>query len=112
VISTGSPDTTRSDDLIPMVGKNRLEARCCPGHPWAHTVGSRTGGAEVKVAERSGKWVEMDTSPEREGEIAIRVPNTIWAGWLEPVFLKESDLAGFLRSVGWDAVPPSEKHRR
>ena len=61
----------------------------------------------MKIAERTGKWVEMDRSKEVSGEISIQVPNGIWAGWLSPVFVKEEDLATFLRSVGWRVELPA-----
>lgn len=68
---------------------------------------SAARGVAMKIAERTGKWVEMDRSKEASGEISIQVPNGIWAGWLSPVFVKEEDLASFLRSVGWRVELPA-----
>jgi hypothetical protein len=61
----------------------------------------------MKIPERTGKWVEMEKSTDRDDEITIRVPNGIWAGWLSPVLVKEEDLAAFLRSIGWQVSAPT-----
>jgi len=65
----------------------------------------------MKIPERTGKWVEIDTATDADDEIAIQVPNTIWAGWLVPVFLKQEDLASALRSLGWAVSVPAAVQR-
>jgi hypothetical protein len=49
----------------------------------------------------------MDRSKDMNDEISIQVPNGMWAGWLSPVFVKEEDLASFLRSLGWRVELPA-----
>lgn len=61
----------------------------------------------MKIPERTGKWIEIDKSTDDDSEITIQVPNGIWAGWLTPIFVKEEDLASFLRSVGWRVDLPA-----
>lgn len=65
----------------------------------------------MKLQERTGKWVEIERSKGRDGEITLQVPNSIWPGMQNPIFLDESDLAVSLRMLGWDVVLPAEKHR-
>jgi hypothetical protein len=65
----------------------------------------------MKISERTGKWVEIDKSTDADDELSIQVPNGIWAGWLTPIFLKEEDLASFLRSLGWQVVLPASVKR-
>jgi len=65
----------------------------------------------MKIAERTGKWVEIDKSTDADGELSLQVPNGIWAGWLSPIFIKEEDLASFLRSVGWRVELPASSRR-
>ncbi|HEX6509897.1 MAG TPA: hypothetical protein VF221_19905 [Chloroflexota bacterium] len=65
----------------------------------------------MKIPERTGKWIEMDRSTDRDDEITIQVPNGIWAGWMMPVYLSEEDIAAFLRSVGWQVVLPKSAVR-
>jgi len=60
----------------------------------------------MKVPERSGMWVEMSRSEDRENEITLRVPNGIWVGWMLDVHLQEDDLADFLRSINWQVELP------
>lgn len=69
----------------------------------AHSV---DGGAAMKIAERTGQWIEMEKVIDSDDEIAIRTPNGIWAGWNTPFFLKEEDVATFLRSLGWEITLP------
>jgi hypothetical protein len=66
----------------------------------------------MKLQERTGQWVEIERTRDRTGEITIHVPTSIWAGWTNPYYLKEDELASFLRSIGWEIVLPSEKPRR
>jgi hypothetical protein len=61
----------------------------------------------MKIPERTGKWIEIDKSPNVDDEITIQVPNGIWAGWLSSVCVQEADLATFLRSVGWRVELPA-----
>jgi hypothetical protein len=70
------------------------------------------GGKEMKIEERNGKWVEIYRAKDAADEITLQVPNTIWAGWLEPVHIKEEDLATFLRSLGWEVTLPQAAHVR
>jgi hypothetical protein len=74
------------------------------------------GGNDMKLEERNGKWVEIYRAKDVEGEITLQVPNTIWAGWLEPVHIKDVYLAGFLSSIGWEVKLPQkatlESHTR
>ena len=65
----------------------------------------------MKIPERTGKWVEVDKSTEADDELTFQVPNSIWAGWLTPLFIKEEDLASFLRSLGWKVVVPASVKR-
>jgi len=65
----------------------------------------------VKIPEQSGKWVEIEKAPDRDGEIMMHVPNTIWAAWQVPLYFKEEDLASFLRSIGWEVSLPSHSVR-
>ena len=65
----------------------------------------------MKIPERSGKWIEMDKSTDKDGEITISVPNSIWAGWQTPIFVQEEDLATFLRSLGWQVALPGSVRR-
>lgn len=60
----------------------------------------------MKIPERTGMWVEMARSADRDDEITVQVPNGIWAGWMLDVHVKEEDLAAFLRSVGWHVDVP------
>lgn len=67
----------------------------------------------MKIPERTGKWVEIDRCADRDDEILIKVPNTIWAAWLMDVCVKEEDLAKSLRAMGWQVtVPRSVAHSR
>ena len=66
----------------------------------------------MKIPERSGMWVEMARSVDREGEITVRVPNGIWAGWMLDVHLDEQDVAEFLRSIGWAVEMPTAARRQ
>jgi hypothetical protein len=45
--------------------------------------------------------------PDRPEAKVIQVPNSIWAAWQVPIFLKEEDLAANLRSLGWQIVLPA-----
>jgi len=62
----------------------------------------------MKIEERSGKWVEIYRAKDADDEITLQVPNTIWAGWLEPVHIRQEDLATFLRSIGWEVSLPQK----
>ena len=62
----------------------------------------------MKIQERTGKWIEVEKSRDRKGEVVISVPNSIWAGWQAPVFLKEDELAEALRSLGWQVSLPGQ----
>lgn len=62
---------------------------------------STPGGVDMKVAERTGMWIELEKTADRDDEITVRVPNSIWVGWMMPIYLKDDDLAAFLRSIGW-----------
>jgi len=64
----------------------------------------------MKIEERNGKWVEISRAKDAEDEITLQVPNTIWAGWLEPVHIRGEDLAVFLRTIGWDVTLPQKVH--
>ena len=54
---------------------------------------------------------EIERSKDREGEITLQVPNSIWPGMQNPIFLDEDDLAVSLRLLGWNVVLPAGKHR-
>lgn len=60
----------------------------------------------MKIPERTGKWVEVERTADRDGEVTIKVPNTIWTAWMMDVYLKDDDLATCLRSLGWQVTPP------
>ncbi|HEX8918412.1 MAG TPA: hypothetical protein VF898_07910 [Chloroflexota bacterium] len=60
----------------------------------------------MKISERTGQWVEMDISKNGDGEIVIKSPNGIWAGWSTPIYLKQEEVAAFLRSHGWKVEIP------
>jgi formylmethanofuran dehydrogenase subunit D len=80
-----------------------------PDPTFAHSAGR---GDDMKISERTGKWVEINKSTDADDELTIQVPNGIWAGWLAPVSVKEEDLASFLRAIGWRVeLPTSVKHR-
>ena len=72
---------------------------------------SRRRGDDVKIPERTGKWIEMEQSTDMKGEITLQVPNGVWAGWLSPIFVKEEDLATCLRSLGWRVRLPQTVER-
>jgi hypothetical protein len=74
--------------------------------PCGQEVQSSVGGAAMKIPERTGMWVEMAKSADRDDEITVQVPNGIWAGWMLSVRLKEEDVAAFLRSIGWKVEVP------
>lgn len=63
----------------------------------------------MKVRERSGMWVELARAHDREDEITVQVPNGIWAGWMLDVYLRDEDLAAFLRSIGWSVETPTSR---
>jgi hypothetical protein len=64
----------------------------------------------MKIPERTGKWIEMSKSADRDGEITVEVPTSVWAGWMMQVYLREEDVAAFLRSIGWHVeVPESSR---
>jgi hypothetical protein len=65
----------------------------------------------MKIPERTGKWIEMEGSKSKNGEIIISVPNSIWAGWQTPIFVQEEDVAAFLRSLGWQVALPNSVGR-
>lgn len=65
----------------------------------------------MKISERAGRWIEIDKATDADDEIRFQVPNGMWAGWLAPIFLKEEDLASFLRSLGWQVVTPKALNR-
>jgi hypothetical protein len=64
----------------------------------------------MKMEERNGKWIEIYRAKDAANEITLQVPNTIWAGWLEPVHVRDEDLAEFLRSIGWEVKLPQAVH--
>lgn len=68
-------------------------------------------GDDMKVPERTGKWIEMSRSADGANEITLQVPNGIWAGWMTPIRLKDDDVAAFLRSIGWHVELPQPAHR-
>lgn len=74
-------------------------------HALAHSV--INGGDVMKIPERTGMWVEMSRSSDRDDEITVEVPNGIWAGWMLSVRLNDQDIAEFLRSIGWQVVLPT-----
>ena len=73
---------------------------------------SASRGDAMKLSERTGKWVEIDKSTDADDELIIQVPDSIWAGWLSPVTVREDELASFLRSLGWRVELPASATQR
>jgi hypothetical protein len=95
-------------DLVPLSPRNQLCARLWLIGGKRRVLGR---GVDMKISERAGRWIEIDKATDADDEIRFRVPNGMWAGWLAPIFLKEEDLASFLRSVGWQVEVPTSLKR-
>lgn len=94
-------------DVTPEVGRARDTGTSPVSAKCPYTTTGR-GSRDMKIEERLGQWVEIDRAKDATDEITIKFPNSVWAGWSAPVNVKDEELAGFLRSIGWKVTLPQK----